>query len=328
MDKEKDLESSQSINGNNTEDIFQPKLLCHHAVSDSNFQVASNTHFDVNHSLSFSNASCGHSKTQEEECAFLTNNLQSVHLTRDNPLSINLPSRRRRLIPVNNKANDYDYESSSDSEFSDGHEKFLNVDLDSKPIPELTAEEELKDERNWRSCTVTGVVSKIDMKVIEPYKCVLSHGGYMTTGSHNAIIVFSACYLPHRNRVDYNYVMNNLFAYVISTLDQLVTEDYVLVYLQGGTSKDCVPGFSWLKRCYKMIDRKLRKNLKFLYLVHPTFWLKTLVLMIKPFVSSKFGSKIHFVNSLGELYDSVPVERASIPDRVKQFDCTRSNSNK
>lgn len=327
MDNGKDIRSSQSINENNIEDIFQPDLLCHHAYAVDS-QVASNTHLDINHSLSFSNTSCEHSKIQEEEYAFLTNNLQSVHLTRDNPLSINLPSRRRRLIPVNNKVNDYDNESSSGSEFSDDPDRFLNVDLETKSIPELTAEEELKEERNWRSCTVTGVVSKIDMKVIEPYKCVLSHGGYMTTGSHNAIIVFSACYLPHRNRVDYNYVMNNLFAYVISTLDQLVTEDYVLVYLQGGTSKDCVPSFSWLKRCYKMIDRKLRKNLKYLYLVHPTFWLKTLVCMIKPFVSSKFGNKIHFVNSLDELYDCVPVERASIPDRVKQFDCTKSNSNK
>lgn len=329
MDDEKGIRSSQSINGSNTEDIFQSNLPCRHTFAVDS-QAASNTHLNLNHSMSLSNASCGDTKTQEEECAFLTNNLQSVHLTRDNPSSINLPSRRRRLIPVSNKASDYDYDSSSGSEFSDDPDRFLNVDLETKKsIPELTAEEELKDERNWRSCTVTGVVSKIDMKVIEPYKCVLSHGGYMTTGSHNAIIVFSACYLPHRNRVDYNYVMNNLFAYIISTLDQLVTEDYVLVYLQGGTSKDCVPGFSWLKRCYKMIDRKLRKNLKFLYLVHPTFWLKTLVMMIKPFVSSKFSNKIHFVNSLDELYDSVPVERASIPDRVKQFDdCSRSNSNK
>jgi len=60
--------------------------------------------------------------------------------------------------------------------------------------------------------------------------------------SHNST-VFSACYLPHRDRVDCNYAMNNLFANVVSTLDQLVTEDYVLVYLQGDTSKDCVPGF-------------------------------------------------------------------------------------
>lgn len=51
----------------------------------------------------------------------------------------------------------------------------------------------------------------IDMKVIEPYKRVLSHGGYLKAGGHNAIVIFSACFLPDRSRTDYNYVMENLF---------------------------------------------------------------------------------------------------------------------
>lgn len=189
-----------------------------------------------------------------------------------------------------------------------------------EPIPELTAEEERNECRSWKKCNVAGIERRIDMKVIDPYKCVLSHGGYLNAGSHNAIIVFSACFLPHHGRVDYNYVMDNLFLYVLSTLDQLITEDYVLVYLHGGTAKDCMPTFSWLKRCYQMIDRRLRKNLKRLYLVHPTFWLKTIVLMTKPFISSKFSKKLHFINSLGELMELLPLEQASIPDRVKKYD--------
>lgn len=47
-------------------------------------------------------------------------------------------------------------------------------------------------------------------QVIEPYKKVLSHGGYLP-GSNEAIIVFSACFLPDRSRKDYDYVMDNLF---------------------------------------------------------------------------------------------------------------------
>ncbi|GLH05757.1 Rho GTPase-activating protein 68F [Gryllus bimaculatus] len=176
------------------------------------------------------------------------------------------------------------------------------------PIPELTAAEERVESRNWRSC------------VIEPYKRVLSHGGYLTAGSHNAIIVFSACFLPDRSRVDYDYVMDNLFLYVLTTLDQLITEDYVLIYLHGATQRSCMPTFTWLKRCYQLIDRRLRKNLKGLYLVHPTFWLKTIVLMTKPFISSKFSRKLRFVDNLAELAAIVPLEQASIPDRVKQLD--------
>ncbi|KAJ4432350.1 hypothetical protein ANN_20969 [Periplaneta americana] len=183
-------------------------------------------------------------------------------------------------------------------------------------IPELSAAEERAEARSWRSVIIAGLERRIDMKVIEPYKRVLSHGGYLSAGSHNAIIVFSACFLPDRSRVDYDYVMDNLFLYVLMTLDQLITEDYVLIYLHGATSRSCMPTFSWLKRCYQMIDRRLRKNLKGLYLVHPTFWLKTIVLMTRPFISRKLS----FVESLAELADVVPLEQASIPDRVKQLE--------
>ncbi|CAN7984048.1 unnamed protein product [Ixodes hexagonus] len=187
----------------------------------------------------------------------------------------------------------------------------------SEPIPELSAMEEYTEERSWRTINVGGVERKIDMKVIEPYKKVLSHGGYFGEERH-AIIVFSACYLPDRGRRDYDYVMDNLFLYVLSTLDQLVAEDYVLIYLHGATERSIMPSFGWLKRCYQMIDRRLRKNLKGLYLVHPTFWVKTIVIMTRPFVSSKFSRKLRFVSSIEELSGLVPLDHVSIPDKVKQ----------
>lgn len=80
------------------------------------------------------------------------------------------------------------------------------------PIPQYTASEEARDSRNWQKITLPdGRTRDIDMKVIEPYKRVLSHGGYLSSGGHNAIVVFSACYLPDRSRCDYHYVMDNLF---------------------------------------------------------------------------------------------------------------------
>lgn len=58
-----------------------------------------------------------------------------------------------------------------------------NVDGSShqNAIPELSAPEETNESRAWRdSCPIgdNGEVKKIDLKVIEPYKKVLSHGGY------------------------------------------------------------------------------------------------------------------------------------------------------
>lgn len=81
-----------------------------------------------------------------------------------------------------------------------------------EPLPQYTAIDEIRDSRNWQKVTLpNGKIRDIDMKVIEPYKRVLSHGGYLKAGGHNAIVVFSACYLPDRSRTDYHYVMDNLF---------------------------------------------------------------------------------------------------------------------
>ncbi|XP_077483978.1 uncharacterized protein LOC144094014 isoform X2 [Amblyomma americanum] len=189
----------------------------------------------------------------------------------------------------------------------------------SDSIPEMSAREEYAEERSWKTCNVGGVERKIDMRVIDPYKKVLSHGGYFGE-DRQAIIVFSACHLPDRCRRDYDYVMDNLFLYVLSTLDQLVVDSYALVYLHGATERSKMPSFGWLKRCYQMIDRRLRKNLKGLYLVHPTFWLKTIVIMTRPFISSKFSRKLQFVYNLEELSCLVPLDHVVIPDKVKQLE--------
>ncbi|XP_062619449.1 protein prune homolog 2-like isoform X2 [Saccostrea cucullata] len=160
---------------------------------------------------------------------------------------------------------------------------------------------------------------KIDLKVIEPYKRVLSHGGYYGEGL-NAIIIFSGCYLPDHSRKDYQYVMDNLFMYVISTLETLVAEDYMIVYFHGATPRRQMPSFGWLKKCYQMIDRRLRKNLKSLMLIHPTLWLRTIVMMTRPFISAKFSSKLRFVRSLSELGQIIPMEYISVPEQVQQYD--------
>lgn len=41
----------------------------------------------------------------------------------------------------------------------------------------MSAAEEFEEERSWKSCVVNGEEKRIDMKVIEPYRKVLSHGG-------------------------------------------------------------------------------------------------------------------------------------------------------
>ncbi|KAG7499300.1 prune-like 2-like isoform X1 [Solea senegalensis] len=160
---------------------------------------------------------------------------------------------------------------------------------------------------------------RINMKIIEPFMRVISHGGYYSSGV-NAIIVFAACFLPDSDREDYHEIMENLFLYVISTLELMVAEDYMIVYLNGATPHRRMPGLGWLKKCYQMIDRRLRKNLKSFIIVHPSWFIRTVLAITKPFISAKFSSKIKYVSSLDELQELIPMEYVQIPECIIRLD--------
>ncbi|XP_055606286.1 caytaxin [Uranotaenia lowii] len=255
----------------------------------------------------------------------MVDDISSLEETVSNHSVDDLQQNLVSLSPSSSILDDNGFNVEIDEDFLDVPGTPKNDAGGSASLPQYSARDEARDIRNWQKITLPdGKTHEIDMKVIEPYKCVLSHGGYLQSGGHNAIVVFSACHLPDRSRADYHYVMNNLFLYVVKTLEQLVTEDYVLVYLHGGSNRNNVPPFPWLKKCYQLLDRRLRKSLKTMYMVHPTFWLKSVVWMARPFLSSKFWRKLIYVKTLEELYNLVPVERAAVPDKVKNYDSRHS----
>uniref|UniRef100_A0A3B3I0W8 BCL2 interacting protein 2 n=1 Tax=Oryzias latipes TaxID=8090 RepID=A0A3B3I0W8_ORYLA len=186
-------------------------------------------------------------------------------------------------------------------------------------VPEFSASEEREEGRRWRVFRIGDQDHRVDMKAIEPYKRVISHGGYYGDGL-NAIIVFAVCFMPESNQPNYRSIMDNLFKYVIGTLELLVAENYMIVYLNGATSRKKMPTVGWLRKCYQQIDRRLRKNLKSLIIVHPSWFIRTLLAITKPFISSKFTQKIKYVYSLTDLAELVPMEYVSIPDCIKQID--------
>ncbi|KAG7267643.1 hypothetical protein CRUP_026997 [Coryphaenoides rupestris] len=146
--------------------------------------------------------------------------------------------------------------------------------------------------RLWRSVVIGDQEHRIDMQAIRPYLRVVTHGGYYGEGL-NGIIVFAACHLPDGTCEDYTYIMENLFLYVISSLELLVAEDYMIVYLNGATPRRKMPRISWFRKCYHMIDR-----------------------------SVKFVDKIRYVYSLDELSQIIPMVHVQIPACVLQPNST------
>ncbi|XP_051548268.1 BCL2/adenovirus E1B 19 kDa protein-interacting protein 2-like isoform X1 [Myxocyprinus asiaticus] len=213
-------------------------------------------------------------------------------------------------------------DNSNEFEWEDDLPKPRSTDLLRKGVEsvrEYSSSEEREEGRRWRVFRIGDQEHRVDMKAIEPYKRVISHGGYYGDGL-NAIIVFAVCFMPESNQPNYRYIMDNLFKYVIGTLELLVAENYMIVYLNGATSRRKMPSVGWLRKCYQQIDRRLRKNLKSLIIVHPSWFIRTLLAITKPFISSKFSQKIKYVYSLTDLAELVPMEYVSIPECIKQFD--------
>ncbi|KAG7174883.1 Rho GTPase-activating protein 1-like [Homarus americanus] len=130
------------------------------------------------------------------------------------------------------------------------------------------------------------------------------------------VIVVSACKMPS------NKVFNHekFLKYLMFTLDQYVEQDYSLVYFHYGLNSKNKPPVSWLWSAYKALDRKYKKNLKALYLVHPTNFIRVVYNIFKPAISAKFGRKVMYVNYLHELQQHLHLGQLPIPQRVQQHD--------
>ncbi|XP_030173916.1 BCL2/adenovirus E1B 19 kDa protein-interacting protein 2 isoform X3 [Panthera pardus] len=182
-------------------------------------------------------------------------------------------------------------ENSNEFEWEDDLPKPKTTEIIRKgSITEYTAAEEKEDGRRWRMFRIGEQDHRVDMKAIEPYKKVISHGGYYGDGL-NAIVVFAVCFMPESGQPNYRYLMDNLFKYVIGTLELLVAENYMIVYLNGATTRRKMPSLGWLRKCYQQIDR-----------------------------SSKFSQKIRYVFNLAELAELVPMEYVGIPECIKQYE--------
>ncbi len=143
------------------------------------------------------------------------------------------------------------------------------------------------------------------MSHIEPlgiiYRCGVDKDGL-------PIVVVVASALPAKS-VD----MEMVLLLAISVLDPIVVEDYVLVYVHTGLTSENRPSFAFLSKCYKIFNRKYKKNLKRLYIVHPTFSVRTLFTLFRPFLSAKFWRKLVYINNVDELDKTIERSQITLP---------------
>lgn len=152
-----------------------------------------------------------------------------------------------------------------------------------------------------------------------PYYDVARHGILQVTGDDNygrKLIIFSSCCMPPSHQLNHH----RLLEYLKYTLDQYVESDYSVVYFHYGLRSSNKPSMRWLRDAYKEFDRKYKKNLKALYVVHPTNFIKIMWNIFKPLISHKFGKKLTYVNYLAELRDHLSYDQLIIPPDVERHD--------
>ncbi|KAK9710779.1 hypothetical protein K7432_008224 [Basidiobolus ranarum] len=127
------------------------------------------------------------------------------------------------------------------------------------------------------------------------------------------LLVFCACNLPNPKDTDYDQML----PLILAKLDQFVESDYTVVLFSGGAVYR--PSWVWLLKAYSKLSRKYKKNLKNLYVVHPSRWPRLILDMMNIVISPKFARKVVYVETISKLASYVPIKQIQIPDAV--YDC-------
>ncbi|ORY97094.1 Rho GTPase activation protein [Lobosporangium transversale] len=124
------------------------------------------------------------------------------------------------------------------------------------------------------------------------------------------MVVICACNLPDPAVVDYDTILR----IVLAQLEQFVENDYTVVMFSGGALYR--PGWKWLFTAYRSLNRNHKKNLKALYIVHPSTWPRLILGTMNSIISPKFGAKVHYIDTLSQLATVVPLNQINIPAAV------------
>lgn len=180
--------------------------------------------------------------------------------------------------------------SGDEDELESNWEEQLELEWDDSLIdtPLSTASSSNDFQSQTQKIVINGKEYRINCSIIAPFIEVLQHAGYTREGL-TAVMVFQARKLPTKDCDNYAKIMHHLFLHFLLELSNLVADSYVLiVFTKDGT----LPPLKWLRDCYRLISRPLRKSLRQLVVVEPTWWTKLTMAIVRPFVSAKFFRKI------------------------------------
>eukprot|EP01100_Stratorugosa_tubuloviscum_P004133 TRINITY_DN201_c5_g1_i1.p1 TRINITY_DN201_c5_g1~~TRINITY_DN201_c5_g1_i1.p1 ORF type:complete len:490 (-),score=180.18 TRINITY_DN201_c5_g1_i1:156-1625(-) len=125
-----------------------------------------------------------------------------------------------------------------------------------------------------------------------------------------AIIVVVGMNLPFNANTNQ---LERILMHVILTMDPIVNREYVIVYLHENMQDSQQPEFAWLKKVYNIWSHKYSRNLRGLFIVSPTWWLKLFFTVLSPLITSLFLERMTYVENLNKLFEYVPRRCIKLP---------------
>jgi len=128
------------------------------------------------------------------------------------------------------------------------------------------------------------------------------------------VVVIIASHIPARK-----VKPELMLLYLIHVMDKVVEQEYTLVYCHTQMSAANRPAFSWLRKAYSLFNRKYKKNLKALYIIHPGFWVRATFKFFKPFISGKFWKKLVYISQVTDIYNYIKPDQLTLPEHVLSY---------
>lgn len=96
------------------------------------------------------------------------------------------------------------------------------------------------------------------------------------------VLAFFGSRFPDPAQHDYDYILQ----LCVRRLEDIVAREYVLVFFVAGMIHR--PPLLWIVKAYRTLTRSFRKNIKRLYVVHPSWWFRVVLCLMKTIAAVRY----------------------------------------
>lgn len=113
---------------------------------------------------------------------------------------------------------------------------------------------------------------------------------------------------------------------MVQAMDAVTRGPFAMLICHNGSDFLGTGNYSWLQSAYGWLPRRYKKNMKRLWILHPTFTLRAIFAVVSPFISSKFWKKLQYLHTCDEAAAVATPEGLVLPRDVLALAGERSDA--